>query len=56
VDVVTVPALVSCRDCGAAGESTDLLPVCQRCNGMNVEVSGGDELTLESVSYAAASG
>ena len=55
VDVVTVPATVTCRDCGTASDSTDLLAVCSRCGGANVEVSGGDELILESVSYAARS-
>ena len=51
VEVVTVPATVTCRDCGSASESADLLPVCPRCKGTNVEVSGGDELVLESVRY-----
>ena len=52
LDLVTVPATVTCRDCGTAGESTDLPAVCERCGGMNVEVSGGDELILESIRYA----
>ena len=52
VDVVTVPATVTCRDCGTASESTDLLPVCPRCGGAGTKVDGGDELTLESVRYA----
>ena len=52
VDVTTVPATVTCRDCGAVSETTDVLTVCPRCQGSDVEVSGGDELTLESVRYA----
>jgi hydrogenase nickel incorporation protein HypA/HybF len=56
VDIVTVPAVVTCRDCAAAGESTDLLAACARCGGSNVEISGGDELILESVRYAPAGG
>jgi hydrogenase nickel incorporation protein HypA/HybF len=52
VEVVTVPATVTCRDCGIAAESADQLAVCPRCGGANVEVSGGDELVLESLSYA----
>lgn len=51
VEVVTVPAKVICRGCGAASESTDLLPVCPRCGGTDIELNGGDELTLESVTY-----
>ena len=52
VDVVTVPAIVSCRGCGATGETADLLAMCPRCEGSDVEVSGGDELVLESIRYA----
>ncbi len=51
VDLVTVPATVACRDCGIASESADLLAVCPRCGGADVETTGGDELVLESVSY-----
>jgi hydrogenase nickel incorporation protein HypA/HybF len=53
VEVVTVAATVKCRGCGTASESTDLLAVCPRCNDSDVEVTGGDELVLESVRYAA---
>jgi hydrogenase nickel incorporation protein HypA/HybF len=52
VDVVTVPARVTCRDCGTTGESTDPLAVCHGCGSVNVDVSGGEELILESVRYA----
>jgi hydrogenase nickel incorporation protein HypA/HybF len=52
VEVVTVPATVSCRDCGTASQSVDQLAVCPRCGGADVEVTGGDELILESVRYA----
>ena len=56
VEVVTVPVTVDCQDCGAVGESSDVLTVCPRCGSTAVEVSGGDELVLESVRYAAAAG
>jgi hydrogenase nickel incorporation protein HypA/HybF len=52
VEVVTVPATLTCRDCGAASETTDQLAVCPRCGSANVELTGGDELVLESVRYA----
>jgi hydrogenase nickel incorporation protein HypA/HybF len=52
VEVVTVPATVTCRGCGEASESTDLLPVCPRCGSADIELKGGDELTLESVTYS----
>jgi hydrogenase nickel incorporation protein HypA/HybF len=53
VDVVTVPATITCRDCGAAGESTDMIAACPSCGSVNVTVSGGEELILESVRYVA---
>jgi hydrogenase nickel incorporation protein HypA/HybF len=52
VVMVTVPATVSCRDCGTTGESTESIPACPHCGGFHVEVAGGDELTLESITYA----
>ena len=51
VEVVTVPASVHCRACGTASESDDPLAVCPHCEGADVEISGGDELVLESVRY-----
>ncbi len=54
VDLVTVPVTVACRDCGRVGESADLPTVCKRCNGVNIEISGGDELILESIRYTSA--
>ncbi len=53
VEVVIISAMATCRDCGAAGESADLLPACGRCGSVNLEITGGDELTLESLTYAA---
>jgi hydrogenase nickel incorporation protein HypA/HybF len=52
VEVVTVPAVVHCHDCGTTSETTDLLTACPRCGGSDVALSGGDELVLESISYA----
>ena len=51
VELVTVPATVTCRDCGLAAETTDVLAACPRCAGEDVEISGGEEMTLESVTY-----
>jgi hydrogenase nickel incorporation protein HypA/HybF len=51
VTLVTVPAALACRDCGRSGQTTDLLAACPACGGDNVEISGGDEMTLESVTY-----
>ncbi len=55
VELVTVPATITCPDCGFSGETTDLLATCPRCAGTNTKIRGGDEMTLESIRYAAAS-
>ena len=54
VALVTVPATISCQDCGLAAETRDVLAVCPGCAGENVEITGGDEMTLESITYEAA--
>ena len=54
VELVTVPATIDCPDCGHSGETTDLLATCPRCASSNARISGGDEMVLESVTYAAA--
>jgi len=51
VEVVTVPAAIACRDCGLSAETTDVLAVCPRCAGEDVEITGGDEMMLESITY-----
>jgi hydrogenase nickel incorporation protein HypA/HybF len=53
IDLVTVPATITCRDCGLSAETTDLLIACPRCGGDNTDISGGDEMVLESVTYEA---
>ena len=51
VELVTVPATITCPDCGFSGETTDVLATCPRCAGTNVRISGGDEMVLESIRY-----
>ena len=51
VALVTVPATLTCQDCGLTAETTDVLAVCPGCRGENVEITGGDEMTLESITY-----
>jgi hydrogenase nickel incorporation protein HypA/HybF len=50
-ELVTVPASIGCRSCGFDGETTDLLAVCPSCASSDVRLTGGDEMTLESVTY-----
>jgi hydrogenase nickel incorporation protein HypA/HybF len=54
VDLVTVPATLTCRDCGFSAETTDLLAVCPRCDRSDVDLTGGDEMVLESITYSPA--
>jgi hydrogenase nickel incorporation protein HypA/HybF len=49
VDLVTVPVLVTCRDCGHQAEADDALAVCSACGGLDLEFEGGDELILEAI-------
>ena len=49
VDLVTVPVLVACQDCGHQGEATDALATCPVCRGLDLKFSGGDELILEAI-------
>ena len=51
VELVTVPATVTCRDCGLAAETSDVLATCARCGGEDVQITGGEEMTLESITY-----
>jgi len=51
VTLVTVPATITCGDCGLTAETTDVLAACPRCAGEDVTITGGDEMTLESITY-----
>jgi hydrogenase nickel incorporation protein HypA/HybF len=51
VELVTVPATITCRDCGLDAETSDVLAVCPRCASEDVQITGGDEMTLESITY-----
>jgi hydrogenase nickel incorporation protein HypA/HybF len=52
VEVVTVPATLHCGSCDTASETSDVLARCPHCGGTDVSITGGDELILESLSYA----
>jgi hydrogenase nickel incorporation protein HypA/HybF len=51
VTLITVPATLTCQDCGQTAETSDVLAVCPHCAGENVDITGGDEMTLESITY-----
>ena len=54
VDLVSVPVDLRCEACGAHAQTHDVLAVCPECGNGDVTLTGGDELTLESIGYAPA--
>jgi hydrogenase nickel incorporation protein HypA/HybF len=46
-----IPYRFGCAACGQSGELADALPLCPACDEV-VRVSGGDEIVLESLTYA----
>lgn len=55
IDLVVTPARIGCRACGHQDGTEDPLGLCPACGGGDVEVTGGDELVLESIEIAEAS-
>lgn len=51
LDLVVTPATVACHVCGHKSESRDGLAECPRCHAADVEITGGDELVLESLRF-----
>jgi hydrogenase nickel incorporation protein HypA/HybF len=52
LDLITVPARLRCRSCGRSAETYDVLACCPGCDTDAVDLVGGDELVLESLTYA----
>jgi hydrogenase nickel incorporation protein HypA/HybF len=55
VELVTLPVQVTCRACRTQSTGDDLLTVCTACGATDLELTGGDELVLESIRLAAPS-
>jgi hydrogenase nickel incorporation protein HypA/HybF len=51
VELVTVPARLTCQSCGGSADTYDVLARCGGCGAEAVDVAGGDELVLESLTY-----
>ena len=51
LDVRVEPARASCRSCGERFEAEDLVPTC-RCGSLDVAVTGGREVLVESLDVA----
>lgn len=52
VDLIVTPVRAVCRACNAELESNDLIAVCTQCGGVDVDLTGGEEIILESIEYA----
>ena len=52
LDLIVIPAVATCGACGAVTETTDPYEVCRSCGSTDVTLAGGDELILESLTYA----
>ena len=51
IDLVITPPTVRCRGCGAQATAADALDlaVCAQCGSVDVEVTGTDDVVLESI-------
>jgi hydrogenase nickel incorporation protein HypA/HybF len=56
IDMVVTPARLTCRACGHDGSTLDPLAACPTCGDGDVDVTGGDELVLESIEIGEARG
>ncbi|MFU8852839.1 hydrogenase/urease maturation nickel metallochaperone HypA [Micromonospora sp. SL1-18] len=54
VDLVLEPMTVCCHDCGRDAPITDHLAMvaCPQCGGVDIDVTGSDDVVLESVTVA----
>jgi len=49
VDLVLVPALVTCGDCAYQSQTEDEFALCPQCGSANLRIEGGEDLMLESI-------
>ncbi len=52
-ELVLMPVRFRCEGCGAEGQSDEQPTACASCGGVDVELTGGDELMLELLEYRA---
>jgi hydrogenase nickel incorporation protein HypA/HybF len=50
-ELVLVPVRARCPACDAETEADELVVACSSCGSVDVELTGGDELLLESIEY-----
>lgn len=49
--LVLLPVQLHCAGCGAVTQSDEMIAVCPTCGGVDLDLTGGDELVLESIEY-----
>jgi hydrogenase nickel incorporation protein HypA/HybF len=52
LDLTVVPTRLECAGCGGISEVDDVVFECPRCHGLDVDLTGAQELTLVSVALA----
>ena len=53
VELVLVPVSAVCNACQAVTQSQDMTAICSKCGSMELELTAGEELILESIEYEA---
>ena len=55
LDLVMEPLAAHCRDCGASApaDGAATMSACAQCGGVDIEVTGSEQVILESISVAA---
>ena len=50
-ELVLLPVRARCQACGAEPEADEMLAACPTCGSVDLMLTGGDELVLESIEY-----
>ena len=50
-ELVLLPIVGRCNSCNATWDADDIPLACPQCGGLEFELTGGDELVLESIEY-----
>lgn len=55
VDLVLDPMMMACHDCGRSGPVEDhlMMAACPACGGVDINVTGDDDIVLESITVHA---
>ena len=53
LELVLVPVSTLCKSCRAVTQSENMTAICPKCGGMDLDLTGGEELILEAIEYDA---